>query len=64
MKKEEEENKDKEEDVGLVTVSIYADTRDMLRELKTAYMLKSLDQAIWFLHDNMKKVSRPKTRFD
>ena len=46
-----------------VTLSVTAETKEILQELRSIYMLPTWEDALRFLIANMKKVPRPKSRY-
>ena len=59
-----EEYEEPNEEDELVSTPIRKSTREALRDLKSVYLLGTYDDAVMFAIDNMKKVAKPKTRFD
>ena len=50
-------------ETGNATISVRTETKEILIELRSIYMLKTWDSAVLFLIDNMKKIPRPKSKY-
>lgn len=57
------EAEEESEELKRTAIAISGKSRDMLEELRTVYILKSWNDAIVFLFENMKKVPRPKSKY-
>lgn len=45
------------------SIGVSKETKEMLVELRSIYMLPNWDSAVRFLIDNMKKVPKPKSKY-